>query len=67
MSKEGIVPETLECIPLSRMLADADGKLIAAIICGVDGDDTACIDGIQVSPPFQAISDLSRTVSFKSE
>ncbi len=67
MSKEGIVPETLEYIPLSRMLADADGKQIAAIFCGVDEDDSTWIDGIRLSPLFQAISDLSRTDPFKSE
>ena len=43
-----VVPDSHEYIPLSRKLTDAEGNLIAAVICGVDEDDTAEIDGIWV-------------------
>ena len=35
-------------ITLSKKLVDQDGNLIAAVLSGVDGDDTAEIDGIWV-------------------
>ena len=42
------VPDRHAYIPLGRKVIDRDGNLIAAVIAGVDGDDTAEIDGIWV-------------------
>lgn len=44
-----VVPDRHEYITLSRKLVDRDGHMIAAVIAGVDGDDTAEIDGIWVA------------------
>ncbi len=43
-----VVQDKHAYIPLSRKLVNKDGNLIAAVISGVDGDDTADIDGIWV-------------------
>lgn len=48
-----VVPDKHEYIPLSRKLVDADGNLIAAVLCGVCEDDTADIDGIWVEEPYR--------------
>lgn len=48
-----VVPDGHAYIPLSRKLVDADGDLVAAVICGVDGDDTAEIDGIWVEESYR--------------
>nr|MBQ6242479.1 GNAT family N-acetyltransferase [Lachnospiraceae bacterium] len=50
---EEVVPDKHEYIPLSRKYVDADGALIAAVIAGVDEDDTAEIDGIWVEERFR--------------
>ena len=50
---EEVVPDKHEYIPLSRKLVDTDGNLIAAVICGVDEDDTAEIDGIWVEERYR--------------
>ena len=50
---EVVVPDKHEYIQLSKKLVDADGNLIAAIICGVDEDDTAFIDGIWVEERYR--------------
>lgn len=43
-----VMPDGHGDITLSKKLTDKDGNLIAAVIAGVDGDDTAEIDGIWV-------------------
>ncbi len=48
-----VVPDKHEYIPLSRKLVDERGDLIAAVICGVDEDDTAEIDGIWVEERYR--------------
>ncbi len=50
---EEVVPDAHGDIPLSRKLVDADGRLIAAVIGGVDGDDTVFIEGIWVEEPYR--------------
>lgn len=50
---EEVVPGRHEYIPLSRKLVDADGNLIAAVICGVDEDDTTGMDGIWVEERYR--------------
>ena len=50
---EEVVPDEHEYITLSRKIIDADGSLIAAIICGVDGDDTCEVDGIWVEERYR--------------
>ena len=40
---EEVVPDKHEYITLSKKLIDADGNLIAAVICGIDEDDTAFV------------------------
>ena len=50
---EEVVPDRHEWIPLSRKLADADGNLIAAVICGVNGEDAAWIEGIWVEERYR--------------
>ena len=50
---EEVVPDKHEYIPLSRKLVDADGNMIAAVICGVDEDDTAEVDGIWVEEAYR--------------
>ena len=45
---EDVVQDSHPYISLSRKLVDKNGDLVAAVICGVDGDDTAEIDGIWV-------------------
>ena len=50
---EEVVPDRHAYIPLSRKLVDADGHLIAAVLCGVDEDDTAEIDGIWVEEGYR--------------
>ena len=47
------VPDKHEYIPLSKKLVDEDGRLIAAVIAGVDEDDTADLDGIWVEEPYR--------------
>ena len=48
-----VVPDNHEYIPLSRKLVDADGNRIAAVLCGIEEDDTAFIDGIWVEEPYR--------------
>ncbi len=43
-----VVPDQHAYVTLGRKIVDPDGNLIAAVIAGVDGDDTADIDGIWV-------------------
>ena len=50
---EEVVPDRHEYIPLSRKLVDAQGSLIAAVICGVNEDDTADIDCIWVEERYR--------------
>ncbi len=50
---EEIVPDKHGYIPLSRKLVDAQGDLIGAVICGIDEDDTAEIDGIWVEEQYR--------------
>ncbi|MBQ7455189.1 MAG: GNAT family N-acetyltransferase [Clostridia bacterium] len=50
---EEVMPDRHGYIPLSRKLVDADGKMIAAVIAGVDEDDVAEIDGIWVEESFR--------------
>ncbi|MBQ3708886.1 MAG: GNAT family N-acetyltransferase [Clostridia bacterium] len=50
---EEVVPDKHGYIPLSKKLVDADGNLIAAVISGVDSDDTADIDGIWVEEGYR--------------
>ena len=46
-----VVPDRHEYIPLSKKLVDRDGRLIAAVVAGIDVDDAADIDGIWVEEP----------------
>ena len=48
-----VVPDKHKYIPLSRKLVDAQGNLIAAVISGIDEDDTAEIDGIWVEEQYR--------------
>ena len=48
-----VVPEGHGYIPLGRKLVGAEGDLIAAVLGGVDGDDTAEIEGIWVEEPYR--------------
>ena len=48
-----VVQDKHAYIPLSKKLVDQDGNLIAAVISGVDGDDTAKIDGIWVDERYR--------------
>ncbi len=48
-----VLPEGHEYITLSKKLVDTDGDLVAAIICGVDEDDTADLDGIWVEEKYR--------------
>ena len=48
-----VVPDNHEYIPLSRKLVDADGNRIAAVLCGIEEDDAAFIDGIWVEEPYR--------------
>ncbi|MBQ6019493.1 MAG: GNAT family N-acetyltransferase [Clostridia bacterium] len=50
---EEVVPDRHEYIPLGRKLVDADGDLIAAVIGGVDEDDTAGLDGVWVEERYR--------------
>ena len=50
---EEVVPDKHEYITLSKKLIDADGNLIAAVICGIDEDDTAFVDGIWVEERYR--------------
>ena len=50
---EEVVQDKHEYITLSKKLVDADGKMIAAIISGVDGDDTVDLDGIWVEDGYR--------------
>lgn len=50
---EEVVPDKHAYIPLSRKLVDVDGNLVAAVISGIDGDDTAEIDGIWVEERYR--------------
>ena len=43
-----VVPDQHEYITLSRKLVDENGNMIAAVLAGVDEDDTAEIEGIWV-------------------
>ena len=47
------VPDEHAYIPLSRKLVDADGRLIAAVVCGVNGDNTADLDGVWVEENYR--------------
>ena len=40
-------------IPLSRKFVDAQDNLIAAVVCGVDVDDDAWINGIWVEEQYR--------------
>lgn len=40
------VPTNHDNTPLSRRVVDTEGNMIAAVICGVDEEDTGEIDGI---------------------
>ena len=65
-----VVPEKHGTISLSRKLVDADGNLIAGILCEIDGEDTAFIDGIWVEERYrrQGIgSDLMGEVSCEAK
>ena len=50
---EEVVPDKHEYITLSRKLVDENGDLVAAVIYGVDEDDTAEIDGIWVEERYR--------------
>ena len=50
---EQFVRDKHDYITLSKKLVDTDGNMIAAVISGVDGDDTANIDGIWVEEPYR--------------
>ena len=47
------VPDNHEYIALSKKLVDKDGRIVAAVIAGVEEDDTADIDGIWVEEPYR--------------
>ena len=47
------VPDKHGYIPLSRKLVDRDGRMVAAVIAGVDGDDCTDIDGIWVEEAYR--------------
>ncbi len=49
----GVVPDEHEYITLGRKLVDKDGKMIAAVISGIDEDDTADMDGIWVDERYR--------------
>ncbi|MBR0082158.1 MAG: GNAT family N-acetyltransferase [Clostridia bacterium] len=48
-----VVPDGHDTVTLSKKLVDADGNLIAAAVAGVDGDNTADLDGIWVEEPYR--------------
>ena len=48
-----VVQDKHAYITLSKKLVDQDGNLIAAVIAGVDSDDTAEIDGIWVEERYR--------------
>ena len=50
---EDVVPDKHEYIPLNKKVTDADGNILAAVICGVDEDDTAFIEGIWVDEKYR--------------
>ena len=50
---EQFVQDKHDYITLSKKLVDTDGNMIAAVISGVDGDDTANIDGIWVEEKYR--------------
>ena len=50
---EEFVPSSHEWIPLSRKLVDENGDLIAAVVCGVNGEDSAWLDGVWVEEPYR--------------
>ena len=50
---EDVVPDQHEYVTLGKKLVDADGKLIAGIVAGVDGDDSVDVDGIWVEEPYR--------------
>ena len=47
------MPEEHEYISLSKKLVDPDGKMIAAVIAGVDGENLADVDGIWVDETYR--------------
>ena len=48
-----VVPDKHKYLTLSRKLVDADGHLIAAVIAGIDENDSADIGGIWVEEPWR--------------
>ncbi len=50
---ERFVKEEYEYIPLGKKCVDADGRMIAAVAGGVDGDSTAALDGIWVDEAYR--------------
>ena len=48
-----VVPDKHEYITLSKKLVDEEGNMIAAVTAGVDGDDSAYLDGIWVDERFR--------------
>ena len=50
---EQFVQVSHEYIELSRKLVDRDGRLIAGVVAGVEGDDTGEIDGLWVEEPYR--------------
>jgi len=50
---QGVVPDRHGYITLSKKLIDADGNMIAAVICGIDGYDAAAVNGIWVEERYR--------------
>ena len=48
-----VVPDKHAYVTLSKKIVDQDGILIAAVLSGLDGDDTAEIDGIWVDERYR--------------
>ena len=47
------MPDRHEWISLSRKLVNSDGNLIAAVSCGVNGEDAGWIEGIWVEEQYR--------------
>ena len=50
---EEVVPDKHEYVTLSKKLVDEGGNMTAAVIAGVDGEDSAFIEGIWVDERFR--------------
>ena len=53
-------------IPISRKLAGEDGRMIAGIVAGIDGDNTGFVSGLWVEEPYRGMG-LGSALLFEAE